>query len=161
MVAPIVFGAVAKLALSQGVKLAIGEAVSRVASKRPIDKGTQEVVAEVVTDLAKNPVFINQTNSEKPIESRVTIGGAQGFIGGLAFLLPIILAQFGVQVNEAWLLQLFGAIMAVWGPLYTLWGRWAPDLKPLFSGTWGKVMGVFGLGSILGLIVLAIVVVLR
>lgn len=158
---PIVIGALAKLAISQGVKTAIGEAVNRVARKRNIDTGTQEVIAEVVTDLAKNPAFINQTNSEKPIESRVTIGGAQGFVGGLAFLLPMILAQLGVNVSEAYLLQLFGAILAVWGPLYTLWGRWAPDLKPLFTGVWGKVMGVIGLGSIFGVIVLAIVVVLR
>lgn len=160
MVAPIVIGTLAKLALSQGVKLAIGEAVSRVSKRRTLDKATQEAIADVVTDLANDPAFINQTNSEKPIESRVTIGGAQGFIGGLAFLLPLILAQFGVQVNEAWLLQLFGAIMAVWGPIYTLWGRWAPDLKPLFTGVWGKVMGTLGIGSIFGLIVLAIVLVI-
>lgn len=164
MASPILFGVLAKLALSTAVKEALGLAVKKIETQpggKPLDKQATQTLIEVAQELAKDPAFQNATNNERAVQSRVTVGGIQGFVGGLAFLLPIVLGKLGVQVTEGYLLQLFGAIMAVWGPIYTLWGRWAPGLKPLFVSPWGKAMGIIGLGSILALIVLAIVLVLR
>lgn len=154
---PVLVAGLARIAMNRDVR----DAIVRAVAKTPVSTVTQHEIVEVAGKLATDPKFINATNAERPIQSRVTIGGSQSFIGGLAFLLPMILPYLGVNVSEAWLLQLFGAIVAVWGGFYTLWGRWAPDLKPLFATAWGKVMGALGLGSILAALVLVIIMVLR
>ncbi len=151
---PLVVGAV----LGTVVKTAIREAVTSATSKTVVTSHPNVVAKEVIENLSNDPKFVNATNSEKPMESRVTLGSATGFLGGLAFLLPILLNQFNVHVSTDYVLQFGGAVLAVWGPAYALWGRWAPGLKPLFSSTAGKIMGG---GVVAAVVVGAIIVVLR
>jgi hypothetical protein len=161
MAVPLIITALGQLALNPSIRTAVINAALPKDGRKALSTEAQQGVVEVMAKLATDPAFINATNAEKPVQSRTTIGGAQSFLGGVAFLLPIVLAQLGVNVNEAYLIQLFGALMAVWGGLYTVWGRWAPNLKPLFETKWGKVMGALGLGSILAALVLVIIMVLR
>lgn len=151
---PIVAGAV----LGTVVKTAIKEAVTNVTAKTVVTSHPVQVAKDVVEALASDPKFVNATNSEAPMESRVTLGSATGFLGGLAFLLPVLLKQFGINVSTDYILQLGGAVLAVWGPAYSLYGRWMPGLKPLFSSISGKVMGFAALGAV---IVAAGIVILR
>ncbi len=151
---PVIVGAV----LGSVVKASIKEAVTHATAKTVVTSHPNQVAKDVVEALAADPKFVNATNSETPVESRVTLGSTTGFLGGLAFLLPILLKQFGINVGSDYILQFGGAVLAVWGPAYSLYGRWMPGLKPLFSSVSGKVMGFGALGAI---IVAAGIVILR
>lgn len=88
------------------------------------------VVEQVVANAVLNDkVLVNQLNAEAPYQSRVTIGqviAAAGVLGGL----------FGVSLAPAdmeTINQGISAVVTAGGILYTLYGRWWPRLKPLFS----------------------------
>lgn len=89
----------------------------------------EKVVAQVTTD----PVVKNEMNAESPIQSRVGVGGASGFVGGLGILVPIVAGWLGYDIQPDRVVEIGFAVLAVWGPLYALYGRFVSGLKPLFS----------------------------
>lgn len=91
------------------------------------------IAAEVEATMAADPVVKNEMNAEAPIQSRVGVGGASGFIGGLGILVPIIAGWFGYDIRPDRVIEIGFAVLAVWGPAYALYGRFKSGLKPLFS----------------------------
>ena len=93
----------------------------------------QSAAEKVVAQVTADPVVKNEMNAEKPIQSRVGVGGASGFIGGLGILVPIIAGWFGYDIRPDRVVEIGFAVLAVWGPAYALYGRFKSGLKPLFS----------------------------
>lgn len=120
---------------------AIAKAATKVLAERLTDGGkkvapvvTTAIVNDLVTTVTGDPVVRNEMNAERPWQSRVAAGGAAGFIGGLGVLVPIVASWFGVDVAPARVVEIGFAVLAVAGPVYSLYGRFKSGLKPLFSG---------------------------
>ena len=99
----------------------------------------REAVAEAIT---RDPVIVNELNAEKPIQSRVLWGNFFAAIGtALAGFLPLLVAlglitqEESQQILNGWavIVQAGGAVVAIGGVAYSVYGRLASGLKPLFS----------------------------
>ncbi len=99
----------------------------------------REAVAEAITT---DPVIVNELNGEKPIQSRVLWGNFLAGVGTtlagampLAIALGILTPQEGQAILDGWgaIVSAGGAVIGMCGVLYSVYGRLASGLKPLFS----------------------------
>lgn len=109
----------------------------------PVSPPAKPVVVEAVKEaIVTDPVIINELNAEKPIQSRVLWGNFFAAVGTfLTGFLPVLVA-LGVltpdesrQILDGWgaIVSAIGAVMAIGGVAYSVYGRLATGLKPLFS----------------------------
>jgi hypothetical protein len=106
------------------LSVVIKEAITAIGKKavRP-----EEIANEVQKIVASDPRLMNALNEEKPYESGVTWGGAAGALTSAGALWALIQAG---NYDPA---LLGPAIAGVLAGLFTLYRRWWPGLKPLFS----------------------------
>lgn len=89
------------------------------------------VIADVIKDvLAADPKFVNATNSEPVLQSGVAWGAA---ISALGVLAPMILNLFGIDIAPERVVEVGGALVTIGGVIFTLYRRFTPGLKPMFS----------------------------
>lgn len=122
MALPIVVAAALKAAVTTALTKKLGKAVT--------DKLGGSVIADVVAEVSKDPVVINEISAEKPYQSRVAVGSVVAALGVVA---PLVLRIFGVEVSEADVIEVGGALVTLGGAAFALYGRFVPGLKPLFS----------------------------
>lgn len=113
----------------------------------PVDRSNSVIVRPEVREavaeaIVTNPVIINELNAEKPVQSRVLWGNFFAAVGTfLSGFLPILVAigvispEEGRSIIHGWgaTVSSFGAVVAMGGVLYSVYGRLASGLKPLFS----------------------------
>lgn len=103
----------------------IKEAIAAVGKKavKPDD-----LANEVQKIINADPRLQNALSQEKPYQSGVTWGGGAGVLMGAGMLWQAIaIGEFNPEV-------LGPAIGGILAGAYTLYRRWWPGLKPLFSG---------------------------
>ena len=104
----------------------------------PVSPPARPVVIEAVKEaIAADPVLKNELNAEKPVQSRVLWGNGFAAAGTIVSGLVPVLQVFGVLSEQegAAVIQGFGAVVALGGVAYSVYGRLASGLKPLFSKT--------------------------
>lgn len=102
----------------------------------PVTPPARPVVIEAVKEaIAADPVLKNELNGEKPVQSRVLWGNGFAALGTIVSGLVPVLQVFGVLSEEegAAVVQGVGAVVALGGVAYSVYGRLASGLKPLFS----------------------------
>lgn len=128
MAIPVIAGVIMKVAGP-----IIVQKLGKKLTKAETDNISAQVVQEIVDQVTADPVVKNELNAEAPYQSRVGVGGATGFIGGLGVLVPIVAGWLGYDIQPDRIVEIGFAILAVWGPSYALYGRFKAGLKPLFS----------------------------
>lgn len=121
-------------AIKTAVAKALADKLGDAARKAIAPTVTAAIVEDVVSTVTMDPVVKNEMNAEAPWQSRVGVGGAGGFIGGLGVLVPITASWLGYDIAPSRVVEIGFAVLAVAGPLYSLYGRFKSGLKPLFSG---------------------------
>jgi hypothetical protein len=106
------------------LSVVIKEAITAIGKKsvRP-----EEIANEVQKIVVNDPRLMNTLNEEQPYQSGVTWGGAAGSLTSVGVLVGLIQAG---NYDPA---LLGPAIAGVLAGLFTLYRRWWPGLKPLFS----------------------------
>lgn len=113
----------------------------------PIDREQAREIApqvrEAVRDAITNdPVLVNELNAEPPRQSRVVWGSSLATVGSVvagaipvAVALGIISPEQGQAILDGWtsIIPALGAVVALGGGIFSLYGRLAKGLKPLFS----------------------------
>ena len=131
---PLILAGVGKVLLGAAVKTAVAKAVQTVADDRSVPEikkaDAVPVAAAVIKALGEDPKFVNATNSEAPIQSRVAWGSV---IAALGVVIPLVANVFGWQIDHARVVEIGSAVITLGGAGYALYGRFAPGLKPLFS----------------------------
>lgn len=131
---PLIIGAAGKLILGKVVQTAVAKAVEKVGNDKTVPEMKKADVAPVATaiieELQNDPTFVNQTNSEAPIQSRVAWGSV---IAALGVVIPLVANIFGWKIDHARVVEIGSAVITLGGAGYALYGRFAPGLKPLFS----------------------------
>lgn len=87
----------------------------------------KQAVREGVTEAAKEPVVVNETNGEKWYQSRVQIGL---LVGGVTMILQF----FNFDLPPGFVENTVNGILSagsLGGILYAFWGRRKKNLKPL------------------------------
>jgi uncharacterized membrane protein len=101
----------------------------------PVAPVNRPEVREAVREaIAADPVLKNELNAEKPSQSRVLWGNGIAAVGTIISGLIPVAQAFGFVTEEegAAIVQGFGAIVALGGVAYSVYGRLASGLKPLF-----------------------------
>lgn len=86
----------------------------------------QKNAVAVIAASEAAPIVLNQTNNEKPLQSRVTIGNAVS-------LLAVFAGALGVEIapdDQALIVTGISGAFVVWGAGYSLYGRWKAK-KPI------------------------------
>lgn len=134
---PVILAGVGKVLLGNVVKTAVAKAVEKVAESPAIPQVNRSdavpVAKAVIEALGKDPQFVNATNSERPIQSRVVLGSSATIVGALGILVPIAAQAVGIKVDTPRVVEVLSAVLVLWGPCYALYGRLKSGLKPLFS----------------------------
>jgi uncharacterized membrane protein len=134
MAIPLIVGMAGKLILGKVVQTAVAKAVEKVGNDKTVPEMKKADVAPVATavieELQKDQTFINATNSEAPIQSRVAWGSV---IAALGVLVPLVGKVFGFEVSADRIMEIGGAVITLSGAGFALYGRFMPGLKPLFS----------------------------
>jgi hypothetical protein len=102
----------------------------------PVAPADKPVVREAVAEaIVKDPVILNELNGEKPSQSRVLWGNGIAAAGTIISGLVPVAQAFGLITEEegSAIIQGFGTIVALGGVAYSVYGRLATGLKPLFS----------------------------
>jgi len=130
----ILAGAVAKVALGPVVKAAVAKAVTKVADSPYIPEVNKAdaapVASAVIEALGQDPQFVNASNSEPFYQSGIAWGAG---VTALGVLVPMVAGLFGFDVSTERVVEVGGSIVTIVGILYTLYRRFTPGLKPLFS----------------------------
>src|SRR5688572_13492360 len=104
---PLIIGAAGKLILGKVVQTAVAKAVEKVGNDRTVPEMKKADVAPVATaiieELQNDPTFVNQTNSEAPIQSRVAWGSV---IAALGVLVPLVANVFGYDLEQARIVEI-------------------------------------------------------
>lgn len=79
--------------------------------------------------IRQDQVLVNQVNAEAPYQSRVTIGNVLAAVGLVGSLFGFAIAPEDLEATSNGV----SAIITAGGIAYSLYGRWWPRLKPLFS----------------------------
>ena len=130
-----VAAAVAGPLLGSVVKERIAEAVVDVAKDTSIpglsmaDAGA--VTGAVIDALGKDDKLINASNSEPFWQSGIAWGAG---VTALGVLVPIGARLFGFDIATEQVVEVGGSVVTIGGIIYTLYRRFMPGLKPLFSG---------------------------
>lgn len=131
---PLIIGAAGKLILGKVVQTAVAKAVEKVGNDKTVPEMKKADVAPVATaiieELQNDPTFVNQTNSEAPIQSRVAWGSV---IAALGVVIPLVANIFGWKIDHARVVEIGSAVITLGGAGYALYGRFMPGLKPMFS----------------------------
>lgn len=100
-----------------------------------VARATPALETEIATNLAADPVVVNETSNEVPRASRTATGLVHGILGSLGTLIlglsdligtmPLIEPQW-----LAWVLTLVGAT-STGGGIFGLWGRFKEGLPPM------------------------------
>lgn len=118
------------------IKGAVKNVASEVLTKPIADRPSETAVAtKVANQLKTDPIFVNETNSEPAVQSRVFWGSIVAALSGLS----ILVGQFAVcQFGPACYITNWGVVSAagaaVLGGVYALYGRFASGLKPIGQG---------------------------
>ena len=118
----------------------LAKTVLPVIVKAAIERATDRNTADrIEATIAADPKVVNELSAEAPYQSRVAVGAV---VGALGVLVPIVSPVFGVETSTERVLEVGGAIMTLAGAGYTLYGRFASGLAPLFdeSGWLGRMM---------------------
>ena len=131
---PLIIGAAGKLILGKVVQTAVAKAVQAVGDDRSVPgvkkADVAPVAAAVLEELQQDPTFVNATNSEAPIQSRVAWGSV---IAALGVVIPLVANIFGWKIDHARVVEIGSAVITLGGAGFALYGRFMPGLKPLFS----------------------------
>ena len=134
MAIPLIIGAAGKLILGKVVQTAVAKAVEKVGNDKTVPEMKKADVAPVavaiIEELQNDPTFVNQTNSEAPIQSRVAWGSV---IAALGVVVPLVANIFGWNIDHARVVEIGSAVITLGGAGYALYGRFKSGLKPLFS----------------------------
>ena len=99
--------------------------------KAIIAKQTSHAVAdEIERAVAADPVAVNELSAEAPYQSRVAVGSVVAAIG---IVIPTLARLFGYDLDSNSIVQFLNALLILWGASYSLYGRFASGLAPLFS----------------------------
>jgi len=132
---PIILAGLGKRILGTAVRGAIARAVQEVASDKNVPEmartAARPVATAVIDALAQDKAFVNATNSEGPLQSRVAWGAV---IAALGVVVPPVAKLIGLDVDGAYIVELGGALVTLGGAGFALYGRFMPGLRPLFSG---------------------------
>jgi hypothetical protein len=121
------------------LEMGLGAAMERVAAK-PTNALTVKVepkaTADLAKELAKEPVFINATNSEPWWQSRVLVGNSTASVGMVINAGVMILRSLGFEIEDSTAIvwtQNIGALLTVYGLGLSFYGRLKSGLAPLFG----------------------------
>jgi len=114
------------------LRAAIGGALTGVAGKFGIPTAAIPAITDAtVTRVQSDPKLQNATNQEHPVQSRVVVGSTLALVGG-AFLGAAQLVEMfrsgSIDVEMAG-----GALAAILGAGFALYGRLRSGLAPLFT----------------------------
>jgi|GEM_PF-7071916 len=131
---PIILAGVGQVVLGKVVKAAVARAVETVADDRSVPQVKKAdvvpVAAAVIMALGADKQFINATNSEPPIQSRIVWGAV---IAALGVVVPPLARLIGLDVDGAYIVEFGGAVITLGGAGFALYGRFATGLRPMFS----------------------------
>jgi len=131
---PIILASVGQVVLGKVVKAAVARAVETVADDRSVPgvKKTDvvPVAAAVIMALGADKQFINATNSEPPIQSRIVWGAV---IAALGVVVPPLARLIGLDVDGAYIVEFGGAVITLASLGFVLYGRLVKGLRPMFS----------------------------
>lgn len=106
----------------------------KVGAAKAVPPAVADDIAKAVLEQVKaDPVMKNEMNDEAPYQSRVVVGNVTGVIGALATVAPIAAKWLGYDIEPDRIVEVLSAVMVLWGFGYSLYGRLASGLKPLFS----------------------------
>ena len=132
---PIVLAGVGKRILGTAVRGAIARAVQEVASDKNVPEmartAARPVATAVIEALAQDQQFVNASNSEPLYQSGIAWGAG---ITALGVLVPMVANLFGVHIAAERVVEIGGSIVTIAGIAFTLYRRFMPGLRPLFSG---------------------------
>lgn len=117
--------------INKVIDKAIDKAVDAVAASPTVPAVTQAnapVIADVIKEvLDANPQFKNATGTEPVMQSGVMYGAVTGIIAG-------VMGIWGLIYNKNYNPELLAPpILSIIGGAFTLYRRFMPGLKPLFS----------------------------
>lgn len=122
--------------LGQAVQEQIAKAVVKVAAEPSTPVTVSEsgrIATEVLGQLAKDPAFVNATNSEAWYQSGVAMGLNGVTAGALAIVAPMLFVH-GFHFDQ-WDWAVAGpALFILASAAFGYARRFIPGLKPLFSG---------------------------
>ena len=131
---PIILAGLGKRILGTVVRGAIARAVQEVANDRSVPgvarTAALPVATAVIEALAQDQTFLNATNSEPAIQSRVAWGAV---IAALGVVVPPLARLIGLDVEGAYIVEIGGALVTLGGAGFALYGRFAKGLRPMFS----------------------------
>lgn len=111
------------------LKAALQPAIEEARAKggKTVSEVVDTVAPVIAARIEADPVLRNNLNQETPAQSRTTLGA----IGIIMVSLGSIWAMLKSGTFDQ---MVFSAqITAIVGAVYVLYGRWWPNLKPLFS----------------------------
>jgi len=92
-----------------------------------------EAKAKIEKAIKADPVLRNQLNAEPAYQSRVVVGSSGALLPAAGYLVWAV-ASHGMDLAAYDPASTFLAAMTVFGAGYSLFGRLAGGLKPLFGG---------------------------
>jgi hypothetical protein len=124
---------------TEAIRQIIAPAVAVAAQRDDVPLADNRAAVAEVTDalstaMAHDPEAVNALSLEKPHQSRVTYGAlvalALAVIGLIRFVIAETAGGFDFVTFDFF--QFFTLLGGLGGASYVLYGRWFPNLKPLF-----------------------------
>lgn len=114
------------------LRAAIGGALQGVAGQFGIRPSSLPALTNAVAaQMAKDPAVANQMSTEHPAKSRVVVGSTLALIGGGFLGAAQLVAMFKTGTIDVELAG--GALAAILGAAFSLYGRLRTGLVPLFT----------------------------
>lgn len=131
-----IISGIANAVLGNIIKQGVAKAVSKVAADKKIPQvkvgDAGPVAVAVISELAKDKVFVNATNSESWYQSGIAWGASTAIAGSLAVVAPAMLAH-GVHLAEYDFNTFLPAVVTLAGAVFAMIRRFVPGMKPLFT----------------------------